>query len=151
MHDKASTNSGPFDVDTIARLVALMSEHDVGEIDLRHGDRRIRLRRGELLKSAAGPAAAPPPTAEAPPPARPLIPIKSPTPGTFYSRPNPDSPPYVTVGSRVGPTTAVCQIEAMKIFNEIQAECAGVVVEVCVEDKSAVEFGTVLFRVDPVG
>jgi len=55
----------------------------------------------------------------------------------------------VQVGSKVSPTTVVCQVEAMKIFNEIPAEVTGTIVEVCVENKQPVEYGQVLFRVDP--
>jgi acetyl-CoA carboxylase biotin carboxyl carrier protein len=103
------------------------------------------------------PAPTAPPTpkkAEASPPPSPprqLIEIKSPTVGTFYPQEKPGSPPYVNVGSRVTPTTIVCQIEAMKIFNEITADCSGVIVEVCAQNKEFVEYGTVLFRVDPNG
>jgi acetyl-CoA carboxylase biotin carboxyl carrier protein len=80
-----------------------------------------------------------------------LIPIKSPTPGTFYKAPSPDAEPFVKVGSRVTPTTVVCMIEAMKIFNEIPAECNGVIAEVLVENQQPVEYGQVLFQVDPTG
>jgi acetyl-CoA carboxylase biotin carboxyl carrier protein len=81
--------------------------------------------------------------------ARKLHEIKSPTPGTFYAQEKPNAPPYVTIGSRVTPATVVCQIEAMKIFNEITADCTGVIVEILVENKQPVDYGTVLFRVDP--
>jgi acetyl-CoA carboxylase biotin carboxyl carrier protein len=57
----------------------------------------------------------------------------------------------VTVGSRVQPDTVVCMIEAMKLFNEITADCSGVIAEVLVQNKDPVEYGTVLFRVDPSG
>jgi acetyl-CoA carboxylase biotin carboxyl carrier protein len=77
--------------------------------------------------------------------------IKSPTPGTFYSSPSPDAEPFVRIGSRVTPTTVVCVIEAMKIFNEIQAECSGVITEISVENQQPVEYGQVLFKVDPTG
>jgi acetyl-CoA carboxylase biotin carboxyl carrier protein len=159
--DDANKHPGPFDVRTVEQLVALMSKHELSEIDLRDGEQRIALRRGGFAPVAAAlppvemtPAAmrAAPKSAEPPPPSQParqLIEIKSPTVGTFYAQEKPGSPPYVTVGSRVTPTTTVCQIEAMKIFNEIQAECNGVVVEVCVDNKEFVEYGTVLFRVDP--
>ena len=62
-----------------------------------------------------------------------------------------DAEPYVRVGARVTPTTVVCQIEAMKLFNEIQAECSGVIAEILVENQQPVEWGQVLFRVDPTG
>ncbi|MDZ4862285.1 MAG: acetyl-CoA carboxylase biotin carboxyl carrier protein, partial [Gemmatimonadota bacterium] len=77
--------------------------------------------------------------------------IKSPMVGTFYKSPEPGAQAYVKVGSRVTSGAAVCIIEAMKIMNEIESEVTGVVREVCVEESQPVEFGTVLFRVDPNG
>lgn len=164
MADDIRKQPGPFDLRTIEQLVALMSKHDLSEIDLRDGEQRICLRRGGVAPSAPSspaeppvpsrvnpatkPTEAPPPP---PPPARNLLEIKSPAVGTFYAQEKPGAPPYVTVGSRVTPTTVVCTIEAMKIYNEIQAECSGVIREVLVKDKEFVEFGTVLFRVDPNG
>jgi acetyl-CoA carboxylase biotin carboxyl carrier protein len=162
--DDASKTPGPFDLRTVKALVALMSQHDLNEIDLQEGEHRIRIRRG--LRAIA-PASAPMPTAtvstsSASPTnqqpktdtapaadAKKLIEIKSPTPGTFYAAPSPDAPPYVKTGSKVTPTSVVCQIEAMKIFNEITADCTGTIVEVLVENQQAVEYGQVLFRVDP--
>jgi acetyl-CoA carboxylase biotin carboxyl carrier protein len=77
--------------------------------------------------------------------------IRSPMVGTFYRAPEPGAEPYVQVGTRVTSGQTVCIIEAMKIMNEIEAEIAGVVREVSVEDAQPVEFGQVLFRVDPNG
>jgi acetyl-CoA carboxylase biotin carboxyl carrier protein len=160
---------GPFDLRTIRYLVRLMGRHEVTELDLRDGEQRIRLRRGMGSESpppaaaipAAVPAlaAAPPPTAAAAPPAAPAaeapakkyIEIKSPTPGTFYGSPNPESPAYVQVGSPVKPDTVVCIIEAMKVFNEITADCTGTIAAVLVENQQPVEYGQVLFKVDPTG
>ena len=163
MADDATDNSRLPNVRTIKRLAALMSRHDLSEIDLRDGALHIRLRRGARFKgvpvvgsapAVAAPAAeaaaqTPKPDAVPEPPAKKLHEIKSPTVGTFYAQEKPGSPPYVTVGTRVTPDKIVCQIEAMKIFNEIAAECTGVITEVLVENKQPVEFGTVLFRVDP--
>jgi acetyl-CoA carboxylase biotin carboxyl carrier protein len=164
--DEASKDPGPFHVQTIQALVRLMSRHDLSEIDLRQGDLRIRLRRGRtprLVETPVGPspvvaalpAAVPVPPAPAPPETKPAAKpahlIKSPTPGTFYRSSSPDAEPFVTVGSRVEPTTVVCLIEAMKLFNEIQAECTGVVTEVLVENQQPVEWGQALFKVDPTG
>jgi len=164
--DEASNIPSPFDLRTIKYLVRLMGRHDLSEIDLREGDLRIRLRRGghDLTPptlSVAPPAASVPSPANVPPPApvsaepakpaKNLVPIKSPTPGTFYRAPSPDAEPFVQVGSRVTPTTVVCMIEAMKIFNEIPAECTGVIAEVLVENQQPVEYGQVLFQVDPTG
>src|SRR5579862_8950091 len=98
--DEVSKNPGPFDVRTIKSLVALMSGHGLSEIDLRQGDMRIVLRRGQPGVVAAPTTAAPvlvvPPAADTPPPrpekpAKVLLEVKSPTPGTFYSAANPGS------------------------------------------------------------
>ncbi len=159
--DDASGSPRLPDVRTIKRLAALMSRHDLSEIDLRDGALHVRLRRGARVKGVplVAPQPAPAPAAEAAPAAKPAPAaeapatkyheIVSPTPGTFYAREKPAAPPYVKVGDRVTPTTVVCQIEAMKIFNEITADCAGVIAEVLAENKQPVEYGTVLFRVDP--
>jgi acetyl-CoA carboxylase biotin carboxyl carrier protein len=84
-------------------------------------------------------------------PASSLKEIKSPMVGTFYGQPEPGADPYARVGTRVAPGQTVCIIEAMKIMNEIEAEIGGVVREVCVEDGTPVEYGQVLYRVDPNG
>jgi acetyl-CoA carboxylase biotin carboxyl carrier protein len=107
--------------------------------------------------SAALPSAPPASSAaaearEAPRPATPsLKEIKSPMVGTFYKAPEPGADPYVKVGTRVTIGQTVCIIEAMKIMNEIEAEISGVVREVLVDDAQPVEFGQVLYRVDPNG
>lgn len=168
--ERSNKSPGPFDVATVEALVGLMTQHDLSEIDLRDGNQRLRLRRGyqpsPTVMVPAAPAPAPAPAAPgsaaarsestaAPAPAaapsRPLLEIKSPVVGTFYAAPKPGEPPFVKVGSKVAPDTVVCLIEAMKIFNEIQAECAGVIREVLVENQQPVEFGQVLFKVDPAG
>jgi acetyl-CoA carboxylase biotin carboxyl carrier protein len=155
-----SDSPGPFDVATVRHLATIMSRHDLRELDLREGDLRIRILRGSAA-AAAAPAASPPVAAPvhvpatAPPPhaapAKRLIEIKSQLVGTYYARANPDAEPFVRVGARVAPTTVVGLIEAMKLFNEIAAECSGVVAEVLVENQQPVEYGQVLFRVDPAG
>jgi acetyl-CoA carboxylase biotin carboxyl carrier protein len=163
--DEASNIPSPFDVRTIKYLVRLMSHHDLSEIDLREGDLRIRLRRGaadvpvvQTVVPAATTAAVAQQAVPQPPKTeqtaiaqtgKQLPTIKSPTPGTFYSAPTPDAQPFVQVGARVTPSTVVCVIEAMKIFNEITADCAGVITEICVENQQAVEYNQVLFKVDP--
>ncbi len=77
--------------------------------------------------------------------------IKSPMVGTFYARPEPGADPYVRVGSRISVGQTLCIIEAMKIMNPLDAELSGVIREIAVEDAQPVEFGQVLFRVDPNG
>jgi acetyl-CoA carboxylase biotin carboxyl carrier protein len=80
-----------------------------------------------------------------------LLEVKSPMVGTFYSAPEPGSKPYVTVGQRISKRQVLCIIEAMKIMNEIESEFDGVVREVCVQDAHPIEYGQVLFRIDPNG
>ena len=80
-----------------------------------------------------------------------LLEVKSPMVGTFYGSPEPGAPAYVSVGSRVAKGQVLCIIEAMKIMNEIESEFAGVVKEVLASDAHPVEYGQVLFRVDPNG
>ena len=150
-----------FDVEQLRRFVELMEEHDLSEINLKEGGRKIRLRRGSIFPAASAPAPAPVPPAASPQPApsdsAPAAPsgdseniafIKSPMVGTFYSRPNPNAEPFVKVGDVVEPETTVCIIEAMKVFNEIPAELRGKIVAVLVKDEEPVEFGTPLFKVD---
>jgi len=95
----------------------------------------------EHREAASRPAAAAPHLKE----------IRSPMVGTFYKAPEPGAEAYIKVGNRVTPGQTVCIIEAMKIMNEIEAEIAGVVREISVEDGQPVEFGQALFRVDPNG
>lgn len=87
--------------------------------------------------------------AEAPKPT--LLEVKSPMVGTFYAQADPTSKPYVTAGTRISKRQVLCIIEAMKIMNEIESEFDGVVKEVCVQDAHPVEYGQVLFRIDPNG
>ena len=80
-----------------------------------------------------------------------LLEIKSPMVGTFYKSPEPGAKAYVAVGDRVSKGQIVCIIEAMKIMNEIESEYSGTVREILVEDAQPVEYGQVLFRIDPNG
>lgn len=155
-----NTGGDVFDVRKIRRLIELMNEHDLNEIDLRDGEVRVRLRKGAEPMIAAPAHYAPAPAAAAPaaPAAAPPAPaadnflvIKSPMVGTFYTSPNPESPPFVKVGDHVGNDSIVCVIEAMKVFNEIPAEITGKIVACLVQNAQAVEFGQPLFKVDPKG
>lgn len=77
------------------------------------------------------------------------VPIKSPMIGTFYQAANPDAEPFIKVGDKVNPGKTVCVVEAMKLFNEIESEVSGTVVEILVEDASPVQYDQPLFLVDP--
>jgi acetyl-CoA carboxylase biotin carboxyl carrier protein len=158
---KASKSSGPFDVKTVETLAALMSQHDLSEINLRDGTLHLRLRRGAVKApvmmaapaaptSSAPSAAAAKPAAEAPAaPKKNLIDIKSETVGTFYSQAKPTDPPFVKVGDRVTPNKVIGLVEVMKTYNEVQANCTGVIVEILAVNGKYVEFNEVLARVDP--
>jgi acetyl-CoA carboxylase biotin carboxyl carrier protein len=152
----------------IRQLVRLMVDNELRALDIQNGQMRLSIRRGlepssppvthTLAPHYAQTPAQPPPshapaeTAQVPTPPKldeGLIPIHSPMVGTFYAAPDPESPPYVTVGSEINPDTVVCILEAMKVFNEIKAEVAGTVQKVCVENAHPVEFGQPLFFVRP--
>jgi acetyl-CoA carboxylase biotin carboxyl carrier protein len=152
------------DIKDVRHLVDLLRESpEIGSIEVkgwfgtgvlitRTGNHAVQVSAPMAMPMAAAPLAA---AAASPTPAAPaaaaLKEIKSPMVGTFYRAPEPGAEPYVKVGSRVSAGQTVCIIEAMKIMNEIEAEVTGVVKEVCLEDSSPVEFGTVLYRVDPNG
>ena len=161
MKVSSTTGQDIFDVRKIRRLVELMKEHDLSEINLQQGEVRIQLRRtGAGTPSMVVPAPPPLPTAVGPPapestastPAEAkgdgVVEIKSPMVGTFYAASDPESPPFVKVGDHVGPETTVCIVEAMKVFNQIPAEVSGRIVAVLVENGAPVEYGQPLFKVD---
>ena len=154
----AALNPGDiFDVKKVRRLIELMKEHDLSELDLKQADNRVRIRRGGEVVAYSAPAPPPPrPTAaaEAAAPQAPaadsrMLVIKSPMVGTFYRASGPDAAPFVKVGDRIGPERTVCIIEAMKVFNEIPAGVSGQVVAILVENGAPVEFGQPLIKVDP--
>lgn len=148
-----------FDVERIRQIISLMEQHDLSEIDLQEGDEKIRLKRGSSAPVYASlpPQMAAPPVSAAPAKGEAgggadtsgTITINAPMVGTFYCKANPDSPPFVKVGDRVNEDTIVCIVEAMKVFNEIPAECRGKVVEILVNDQESVDFGKPMFRVQP--
>jgi acetyl-CoA carboxylase biotin carboxyl carrier protein len=153
--DSKAGSNRPFDTKTVEFLVKLMAEQDLSEIDLHEGEHRIRLRRGgRVVATAPAPVATPTVAAAAATLAPPSAPksnyheIKSPMVGTFYAKAKPEADDYVKAGSRVKPDSIVCKLEAMKLFNDLLAECTGTIAEVCVKNGQSVEFGTVLFRVD---
>ena len=156
---KPESEDSVFEVQRIRRLVELMKEHDLSEIDLRESRHRIRICRGpkEAPRASYGPPPPPPaaPQAGTTPATEALaadspntVTIKSPMVGTYYSRPNPKAEAFVKVGSKVDVNTPICVIEAMKVFNEIPAEVRGTVIAILVEDGDAVEFDKPLFKVE---
>jgi acetyl-CoA carboxylase biotin carboxyl carrier protein len=99
---------------------------------------------------SAAPAASPPPkAAEAVEESSKYVTIKSPMIGTFYRSSGPDKPPYLNVGDSIKPGNVICIVEAMKLFNEIEAEISGTIIKVLADDASPVEYDQPLFLVDP--
>ena len=133
-----------FDFAFLERLLDLLHRSDAHTIEIRRWTTTIRISKGGLAAPAA-------PVVPAEPPKAVLIEIQSPMVGTFYAQPEPGSDPYVRIGSRIKPGQTLCIIEAMKIMNPLDAEVAGVIREIPAQDAQPVEFGQVLFRVDPNG
>jgi acetyl-CoA carboxylase biotin carboxyl carrier protein len=149
------------DITYVSELAKLFKRFGLDELEIETGDQRILMRRGDLMLAPAATAA---PIAAAAAPiavtaSRESMPvaaaapaaegdyITSPFVGTFYTSPRPDAPVFVKVGETVSAGRTVCIVEAMKLFNEIEAEFGCVIEEVLVANQSPVEFGTKLFRV----
>ena len=160
------------DTQLIQQLARIMKRSDLTELEIddQAGNLRVHMKRGAeagggspLVNVMQGGGMVPGPAPEAgqPHPEVPsapaaskdaelppgTIPFKSPMVGTFYRASSPDSEPFADVGSRVGPETTVCILEAMKVMNEIKAETSGVIVEFLVENAEPVEFGQPLFLI----
>lgn len=153
------------DADVIKKMIAIMDEHKLAELEYQEGERKVRLRKAEgpgmvIPMPAPAYAAHPVPTGvgtvAAPagnggaPPALPenVAKVASPMVGTFYRAPKPDADPFVNVGDRVTADKVLCIIEAMKVMNEIKAETEGIVKEVLVKNGQAVEFGEPMFLIE---
>lgn len=152
------------DLKKIKDLIKVMEENDLVEVEIKHGDDKILLKRSQAQPPAITAVPMMAPNVGAVPAGTEqmasgdksssseqegLVEIKSPIVGTFYAKPSPDSEPYVDVESPVDLQTVVCLIESMKVMNEIKSEISGTIVEVTVANGQAVEYGQVLFRVKP--
>ena len=155
---------GRLDLRDVKRLVHLMDLHGLSELELEDSGRRVRLRKGghDAFAVASVPAhvvapvpspagAAPAPGASPAAPAPKGTEIRSPMVGTFYRASSPEAAPFAEVGDTVSKETVVCVIEAMKVMNEIKAECEGEVLAVLAQNGEAVEFDQPLFLVKPAG
>ena len=136
------------DLELLRKLCALLKEEGLSELTLEDGERRVTLKREFPI--VAGQRDVIPHPESAPEEAEEEFHvIRSPLVGTFWRRPNPDSPPFVEVGDRVEEGQPLCIIESMKVMNEIRADRAGVIQEILVEDGSPVEYGEPLFKLSP--
>jgi acetyl-CoA carboxylase biotin carboxyl carrier protein len=158
------------DLEFIERLIRVFDGSGVDSLEIERGGTRVKLSKtppaaaAPVLVSAesvapraalptsttSAPEAAPRAAERTPPPSsRELLEVTSPMVGTFYRAPAPDAPAYVEVGKHVSPGDTLCIIEAMKLMNELVCEVSGTITEVAVENAQPVEYGQVLFRVDP--
>ena len=151
-----------FESDYIEKLAKIIADNDLTEISLEDGEQAITIRKDlpevNMVASAPAVAAAPAPVQSAPqasasqattkePEAKGKA-ITSPMVGTFYAASSPEAAPFVEVGSTVNVGDVVCIIEAMKLMNEIKAEQAGKVTQICVKNGDPIEFGQVLMYVE---
>jgi acetyl-CoA carboxylase biotin carboxyl carrier protein len=143
------------DLDQLSALFDLLALKDVAEFEHEENGVRLRVTRavamttaapGPVLVAPAAPAAAAAP-GTSPPPNGDYLDVTSPFVGSFYCSPTPDAPPFVEVGSVVRPGQTLCIIEAMKLMNEIEAECSGTVTEAFAQNGKSVEYGQKLFRI----
>ncbi len=156
------------DLKQIHELIKIVNKSNIGEISIEDKDGKVTIKQKEeqIVTVAAPPqqvynvshqpqqAPAAAPSAAAPAAASAaktdnLITVKSPMIGTFYRRQSPDKPLLVDIGASIEPGKVLCIIEAMKLFNEIEAEIKGTIVKILVEDNSPVEFDQPLFLVEP--
>ncbi|WP_309612720.1 acetyl-CoA carboxylase biotin carboxyl carrier protein [Flavobacterium sp.] len=158
------------DLKEIQNLIKFVSNSGVAEVKLETGDIKITIRttlegnspdityvqqapmQQSIQAAPSAPAAAPvvsaTPAASSDDNSK-YITIKSPMIGTFYRKPSPDKPMFVEVGTSINKGDVLCVVEAMKLFNEIEAEISGKIVKILVDDMSPVEFDQPLFLVDP--
>ena len=151
---------------TIRKLIKLVEESNIDQLEITSWGRKVRITRRlhsdnghseqlTMFRNSPAPIAQPAATtaisvdsgttdAE-----KKYVEIKSPMVGTFYAAPAPDAPPYVTLNQRIGVGQVVCIVEAMKLMNEIESEVAGRVAKIMVENAQPIEFGQVLFLIDP--
>lgn len=158
---------------TIKKLIRLVEESDIDQLEVTGWGRTVRItrrvgnRNGHSEQPAViqaytppsppaapvQPAPAPTPAVDSKPPVaeKKYVEIKSPMVGTFYAAPAPDAPAYVKLNQKISVGQVVCIVEAMKLMNEIESEVAGTVSKIMIENGQPVEFGQILFLIDPEG
>jgi acetyl-CoA carboxylase biotin carboxyl carrier protein len=165
------------DLDFLRGLISAVDDSGIDSLEIARGGTRIRIHKtpppapvsasaapAQVVHAAPAPAPAAPASAPAPAPAAGgapaaapaapapagnLVEIKSPMVGTYYRSPAPEAPAYVELGSRISKGQTLCILEAMKLMNELESEVAGIVREILVDNGEPVEYGQVLFRIEP--
>lgn len=140
------------EIQELQEIIALMKHSGVAELCLEEENFKLSLKRegsGTLpMVFPQVPVPQPLPSAPSAPEVAPnTVLIKSPMVGTFYAAPSPDSAPFVAEGSQISEESVVCILEAMKVMNEVRAECSGTILEVLVKNGAPVEYGQPLFKV----
>jgi acetyl-CoA carboxylase biotin carboxyl carrier protein len=147
------------ELDELKKLIDLLKDTDVTDIQIEKEGVKIRLKREKFLSAFERVAAAAPPEAVEKASLHPAVPqedssrlvtVTAPLVGTFYRSPSPDAPHFVEVGQQVKKGQVLCIIEAMKLMNEIESEADGVVVRALVENNHPVEYGEPLFLIEPL-
>jgi acetyl-CoA carboxylase biotin carboxyl carrier protein len=146
------------DIRKVKKLIELLEESDVAEIEIHEGEESVRISRASTAvvapmaaPVAAAPVAAPAPAAAAPAAAEPEVQghaVRSPMVGTFYASPSPDASAFVKEGDTVSAGQTLCIIEAMKILNQIESDKAGKITKILVENGQPVEFDQPLFIIE---
>jgi len=152
------------DIRKVKKLIELLDESGIAEIEITEGEESVRISRyggsGPAPLPVAAPVAAPVAMAAAPVAAAPQAiaeaeeeghAVTAPMVGTFYSSSTPGSPPFVQVGDRVNEGDTLCIVEAMKMMNQIEAECSGTIKSIRVQNGEPVEYGQILFMIDQRG
>jgi oxaloacetate decarboxylase alpha subunit len=154
---EATLLGGDVDVtraERIRELVRIVQESGVGEIEIEDEGMRVSVRRAEeptlLAPGVTAPAGEPEPSVVEQAPSNGAVRVESPMVGVFYRSPEPGAPPFVEVGDVVSSGQTLCLIEAMKLFNELKAEADGRVTAIHADNAQPVEFGTLLFELEPV-
>jgi oxaloacetate decarboxylase (Na+ extruding) subunit alpha len=154
--DAGATGLERSESERLRDLIRVVQESGIGELTIEEGEWRVTVRRTETLQAGAAMVAAAvapevsvdePPL---PPPADDVIRVESPMVGTFYRAPEPGAAPFVEVGDAVAPGQTLCILEAMKLMNEIKAEQEAVVRTIAVENEQAVQYGDLLFELEPM-
>lgn len=143
-----------FNLEQLRELLKILNETDITELTLESGDLKLSVRKSDTpvvpvpMAVSSPPMAVPSPPEVPVPDNRKLVDIVSPMVGTFYRSPAPDEPPFVELGESVKRGQTVCIVEAMKLMNEIEADSAGTIAEILVENAQPIEFGQVLMRIE---
>ena len=145
----------PGEAERLREIIRVVQESGIGEVTIEEGEMRVTVRRSDERETPMVPVAITAPVHEEPdgavePPPNDVIRIESPMVGTFYRAPQPGAPAFVEEGDTVELGQTLCILEAMKLMNEVKAESEGIVRRICVENAAPVQYGDLLFELEPL-